>query len=37
MLGLPSRTEIRKPISKEVIYKSFPEMKGEKGGTLRLI
>lgn len=30
MLGLPIRTEIRKPISKEIIYKSFPEMRGDK-------
>lgn len=30
MLGLPIRTEIRKPISKELIYKNFPDMKGEK-------
>ncbi len=30
MLGLPVRTEIRKPISKEIIYKSFPEMRGDK-------
>lgn len=30
VLGLPERTEIRKPISKEIIYKTFPEMKGEK-------
>lgn len=30
MLGLPERTEIRKPISKEIIYKTFPDMKGER-------
>lgn len=30
MLGLSEKTEIRKLISKEIIYKTFPDMKGER-------